>query len=476
MDSDKPRECLVREELEALARSEKVSVFDKEFAMLMDDQDDLKHFRQRFAYPKKQTLPNIGAGISAFESSDDCVYLSGNSLGLKPKMADVHMQAQLDKWAKMGVHMHFEEPLPAASCDRYGRESLGRIVGAEPSSVTLMNGLTVNLHLLMIAFYRPSGDRYKILIEEGAFPSDRYAMKSQLEMRGYDPSEALIQLAPRPGEETLRLDDILKVLEREGPSIAVVCLSAVQYYTGQKFDMEVITKAAQKQGCVVGWDLAHAVGNVDLRLDEWGVDFACWCTYKYLNSGPGCIGGAYVNNKHRKRNTEGQLKGWWSNAEDSRFLMMEDCDVALGVDGLRLCNPPPFLVALVIASLEIFDECGMEKLLKKQRLLTGYLELLLLRYFDSACEKKNSQPYAKIITPADPRERGCQLSLSFSLPIGRVHSELSKRGVVCDVRHPNVMRLAPVPLYNSYRDVYTFVALLREAFEIITTETPLREG
>ncbi|XP_018019976.1 kynureninase-like [Hyalella azteca] len=475
MNCDKPRENLVAAELKRRAGAQNLDVFDEDFAALLDDEDELRSFREKFAYPRKETLPEIGQNLPAEELAEECIYLCGNSLGLKPKSADAHMQAQLQKWADMGVYMHFEEPLPAATCDRYGREALGRIVGAEPSSVTLMNGLTVNLHLLLCSFYQPAGDRYKILIEGGAFPSDRYAMLSQIELRGYDPEEALIQIQPRAGEDLIRIEDIMEILKEEGPSIAVVCLSGVQYYTGQKFDMERITWAAHAEGCVVGWDLAHAVGNVEIRLDEWGVDFACWCTYKYLNSGPGCIAGAYVNKKHAGRSSKSQLRGWWSNKEDTRFLMQEHCDVAPGVDGFRLCNPPPFLVALVIASLEIFDEAGMEKIIRKQRLLTGYLEHLLLTYFNTE-SSSNSKPFARIITPDDPAQRGCQLSLSFSLPIGRVHAELGKRGIVCDVRQPNVMRIAPAPLYNSYSDVHKFVTSLKDVFDKLAAETPLREG
>lgn len=450
--------------LTSLAYSHGVDILSPEFAEIMDENDPLKHFRERFAFPKNGTLPGTEAGL--VDEMADCVYLCGNSLGLKPKTADKYMQDQLDKWANMGVEMHFEEPLPAAACDLYGKEEFGRLVGADPSTVTLMNGLTVNLHLLLLSFYQPTNNRYKILLEGHAFPSDRYAMQSQARLRGYNPEDAVIEIKPRLGEYTIRTEDILKLLEEEGQNIAVVCMSGVQYYTGQKFDMELITKAAHAQGCLVGWDLAHAIGNVELQLDNWGVDFACWCSYKYLNSGPGCIAGAYVNKKHNKRPSN-HLQGWWSNKESTRFQMRQECDAAEGVESFKLCNPPPFLVALVKASLEIFDEAGMESLQKKQFLITGYLEYLINTHFSSG---QLNAPAATIITPEDITQRGCQLSLIFSFPLKQVHKELQKRGVVCDVRLPSAMRIAPAPLYNSFKDVYRFIQILQEVFALCKSE------
>ncbi|KAK4317027.1 hypothetical protein Pmani_011839 [Petrolisthes manimaculis] len=446
------------------ANEQGVDVLSEEFARIMDKEDPLREFRKRFSYPKNGNLDNTD--LELCDAEQECIYMCGNSLGLKPHSVDERVKGVIDSWGNKAVGTHFSPPLPAGLCDRYGRELLGKVVGADPSTVVLMNGLTVNLHLLLLSFYQPTPQRYKILIEGHSFPSDRYAMVSQMELRGYKPEEAMLEVYPREGEHTIRTEDILSVIRKEGDSIAVVCLGGVQYYTGQKFDMGTITKAAREAGCMVGWDLAHAVGNVSLHLDDWGVDFACWCTYKYLNSGPGGISGAYVNKRHEGRDTP-HLKGWWSNSEDTRFQMKKTCDVAPGVDGFRISNPPPLLVCLVLASLEIFDEAGMDRLVAKQFLLTGYLELLIKAYFGSDQVKS---PSAKIITPEDTNQRGCQLSLMFSYPLQKVHSELSKRGVQCDVRKPNVMRIAPAPLYNSFSDVHRFTTILSQVFELCKTE------
>lgn len=463
MTSTKEQSTSPADVLRQLASKHGSDVFSEEFALWMDTQDPLRPLRERFAYPKKGTLSGVDPTL--VDPTEDCLYLCGNSLGLKPRSADKSVMEQLNVWGDIAVEMHFEGQLPAALCDRYGREGLGRLVGADPECVVLMNGLTVNLHLLLVSFYKPTNTRYKILIEGHAFPSDRYAMASQAELRGYNPKDVVVELIPRSGEQTLRTEDILKVIKEQGPSIAVVCLSGVQYYTGQKFDMGRITKEAQEQGCLVGWDLAHAVGNVRLHLDDWGVDFACWCSYKYMNSGPGAIAGAYVNKRHNDRLAP-HLEGWWSNKDTTRFEMRETCDSAPGVDSFRLCNPPPILVSIVLASLEIFDEAGMDRLLEKQYLLTGYLELLIKSHF-SSCQMR--MPSATIITPEDTEARGCQLSLIFSFPLEQVHQELKKRGVLNDIRRPNVMRVAPVPLYNSFHDVYLFIRTLSEVFEICKT-------
>lgn len=427
------------------------SMDSDEFANFMDKEDPLRRLRDKFQFP---TLGSIPCETSGSQDSP-CIYLCGNSLGLKPKQADVYMGEQLDFWGKQGVFMHFNGRIPAALADQPGKEITADIVGASSTSeVTIMNGLTVNLHLLMLAFYKPSGRKNKILIEDHAFPSDRYAVRSLLKIKGVG-DDGLLLVKPRPGEDIIRTEDILEIIEKNQDDIALVMLSGVQYYTGQKFDMKTITKAGRRAGCMVGWDLAHAVGNVELKLSEWGVDFAVWCSYKYLNSGAGGIAGAFVHQKHHN-NMPDHLEGWWSNSQETRFEMRDKVDPAIGAEAFRLCNPPPWLAALNLASLEIFQEAGMEALLAKQYLLTGYLEYLLTTRLEA---------HLKVITPQDPTQRGCQLSLVFYCDLNTVHDQIQRRGVVCDVRYPSAMRIAPVPLYNSFKDVRQFVNILEQALE-----------
>jgi len=427
------------------------SMDSEEFAVFMDKEDPLRKFRDKFQFPTLGSIPCETSG----EQDSPCIYLCGNSLGLKPKQADVYMAEQLDNWGKQAVFMHFNGRIPAALADQPGKEITASIVGAgSVSEVTIMNGLTVNLHLLMMAFYQPRGKRNKILIEDHAFPSDRYAVRSLLRMKGVG-EEGLLLVKPRQGEDTIRTEDILKMIDANNDDISLVMLSGVQYYTGQKFDMAAVTQAGRRAGCMVGWDLAHAVGNVRLRLSEWGVDFAVWCSYKYLNSGAGGIGGAFVHQKHHK-NMPHHLEGWWSNAQDTRFEMRDKVDPAIGAEAFRLCNPPPWLAALNLASLEIFQEAGMEAILSKQYLITGYLEYLLTTRLEK---------HLKVITPKDTAQRGCQLSLVFNCDLNAVHDRIQGRGVVCDVRYPNAMRIAPAPLYNSYKEVRHFVDILQEALE-----------
>ena len=381
--------------------------------------------------------------------------MCGNSLGLKPKLADTYMGEQLTNWGEQGVFMHFNGRIPAALADQPGKEITAKIVGAKSvNSVTLMNGLTVNLHLLMLGFYQPVGRRRKILIEDHAFPSDRYAVRSLLRLKGVG-EEGLLLAKPRKGEDTIRTEDILDIIDKNKDDIALVMLSGLQYYTGQKFEMDKITLAGKEAGCMVGWDLAHAVGNVELKLSEWGVDFGVWCSYKYLNSGAGGIGGAFVHEDHHG-NLPPHLEGWWSNSQDTRFEMRDKVDLAQGAEAFRLCNPPPWLTALNLASLEIFQEAGMEAILAKQFLITGYLEYLLTTRLGN---------HLKVITPKDANQRGSQLSLVFNCDLNAVHDRIQSRGVICDVRLPNAMRIAPAPLYVSYQDVLHFVDILQEALE-----------
>lgn len=380
-------------------------------------------------------------------------------MGLQPASLNDALQVQLNKWTTQAVDGHFEQPTPWVSIDDIVVESSAKLVGAEPSEVVVMNTLTANLHFMMSSFYRPTAAKFKILTEKKAFPSDTHAVYSQIRMHGYDPATALIEVAPREGEDTLRMEDILEAIHKDGDEIALVLFSGIQYYTGQFFDIAAITSAGHAHGCIVGIDLAHAVGNVPLKLHEWGPDFACWCTYKYLNSGPGCIGGCFVHNRHDsvKDPSTGEhmnrLSGWWGHRQSDRFQMAPEFIPCQGAYGYRVSNPSVLLIACVKASLDIFDEAGgMEPLRAKSLLLTGYLEYLLRQELDS---------HAKIFTPSDPEQRGCQLSLSFNIDLDEVLKRLGAMGVMCDIRRPSCMRVAPTPLYNSFSDIYEFVKALK---------------
>lgn len=342
---------------------------------------------------------------------------------------------------------------------KYHPLSNGKVVGAEPEEVAVMNSLTTNLHLMMIPFYRPTAQRHKLMVEAGCFPSDQYAVESQVALHGFDPKKSLIELRPRPGEHCLRTEDILAAIEREGNETALIMLSGVQYYTGQAFNIQAITAAGHAKGCRVGWDLAHAAGNLRLSLHDWNVDFAAWCTYKYLNSGPGNIGGCFV---HRNNfDIEPRLKGWWGHTLTTRFNMRQPFDAEVGAYGFRLSNPPVLCVASLLASLELFEEVGMDRLVAKQQLLTMYAEIL---FRDLPVE---------IITPKDPAERGCQLSLLFKPEeLEPVSEGLAANGFICDKRYapphcrePNCMRVAPAPLYNSFEDVHKLYLALKGILE-----------
>uniref|UniRef100_A0A8C8MJ65 Kynureninase n=1 Tax=Oncorhynchus tshawytscha TaxID=74940 RepID=A0A8C8MJ65_ONCTS len=404
-------------------------------------------------------LTHWNSDLTLVDGTKECIYFVGNSLGLQPKMAKKYIDEELDKWAKtknvfesyiraMGI----KSPLCVCVCVR---------TGAKPEEVALMNGLTVNLHILLLSFYKPTAKRHKILLEDKAFPSDHYAVESQIQLKGYDPKRSMLLMKPRPGEEVLRTEDILDTIEKEGDSIAVVLFSGVQYYTGQLFDMAAITKAGQKKGCYVGFDCAHAVGNAELKLHDWGVDFACWCSYKYVNSGAGGLAGAFIHEKNALT-VKPALTGWWGHNLKTRFRMDNEMDLLPGISGFRLSNQPILLVCPLQASLEVFAMTSMAALRNKSRLLTGYLECLIQHYYNKD-ESQPHKPYVHIITPSHPEERGCQLSLSFSVPIAAIFQELEKRGVACDMREPNVLRIAPVPLYNSFSDVHRFITVLGSA-------------
>lgn len=381
----------------------------------------------------------------------------GNSLGLQPVGLNDALQVQLGKWSTQAVDGHFEQPTPWVRIDDIVVDSSAKLVGAQPSEVVIMNTLTANLHFMMSAFYRPTPTKFKILTEKKAFPSDTHAVMSQLRLHGFDPATALVEVAPREGEDTLRMEDILEVIHREGDEIALVLFAGIQYYTGQLFDIEALTKAGHDHGCIVGIDLAHAAGNVPLKLHDWDVDFACWCTYKYINSGPGCIGGAFVHAKHSNTGETSEqamnrLAGWWGHRASDRFKMAPDFIPCEGAYGFRVSNPSVLLVACVRSSLDIFDEAGgMEVLRAKSLLLTGYLEYLLVTQLADEC---------KIFTPSDPAQRGAQLSVMFKVDLDETLKKLGEQGVMCDIRRPSCMRIAPTPLYNSFSDVYEFVKVL----------------
>ncbi|XP_067937740.1 kynureninase-like [Watersipora subatra] len=444
-------------ELEANSKEYGVDLTSKEFAIAMDTHDPVGYLRDLFYYPKMKDLPKVDP--EQVEMEEDCVYFCGNSLGLCPKSAGQLVSKEIDRWSRHGVYGHLTGDLPWAECDLCIDEQMATIVGAKREEVSLMNGLTVNLHLLMLSFYQPTPKRHKILLEAKAFPSDHYAVESQIELRGFDTATSMLCLSPREGEKCLRTEDIIKTIEDDGESIAVIMLSGVQYYTGQLFDMPAITRTAQEKGIMVGYDLAHAVGNVPLHLHDWGVDFACWCSYKYLCSGAGGIGGAFVHEKHA-HSVKPALLGWWGHKGETRFAMENEMDLIPGVQGFRLSNPPGLLCASLKACLEVYDKTSLEELRAKSRLLTGYLEWMIRHYFSK--EAGSSSAYIEIFTPSSPTERGCQLSLCFSIPLNVIFQKLTECGVVCDERLPHVLRVAPVHLYNSFLDVYRFIQILRK--------------
>lgn len=380
------------------------------------------------------------------EAGVPLAYFTGNSLGLQPKSTRAMVDRELEDWAAMGVEGHHDAKRPWVSYHELAREKLARLVGATPREVVAMNTLTVNLHLLMVSFYRPTSQRYRIVIEDSAFPSDSYAVDSQARFHGFDPADAIVRLKPRDGEHAIRTEDVETLLEREGDSIALIMLGGVNYLTGQWFDMERITRAGQDAGCIVGWDLAHAAGNVLLKLHDWNADFAAWCHYKYVNSGPGAVAGAFVHERHWSSGATDlpRFEGWWGHDPDVRFKMEPQFVPAKGADAWQLSNPPILSLAPVLASLEIFDRVGMERLREKSLAMTGFLESLL----DSI------GPRVNVLTPHDPSQRGCQLSIVIEGGSRETHAKLREAGVVCDFREPNVIRAAPVPLYNSYHDCW----------------------
>jgi kynureninase len=407
----------------------------EDFARQMDAEDSLAEVRQRFHIPKT----NSGA---------DCIYLCGHSLGLQPKNAAVYVEQELRDWANLGVEGHFAGKSPWFTYHRLLTQQTAELVGAEPSEVVVMNSLTANLHLMMVSFYRPTPDRYKILVEGGAFPSDQYAVKSQIRFHGFDPAPSLVELRPRADKACLREEDIHTVIEREGKSIALILLGGVNYVTGQALDLAAVTEAGHKKGCIVGFDLAHAAGNIPLRLHDWAPDFAVWCNYKYLNGGPGCVGGCFVHQRHARTWDLPRFAGWWGHDAKTRFQMGPEFEPVPGAEGWQLSNPPILALAALRASLDIFSEVGMERLRAKSVALTGYAEFLL---------REKSLSKSPILTPAEPSRRGAQLSLRVPRYGRELCDKLAGQGIIGDWREPNVFRIAPVPLYNSFYDVFRFV-------------------
>lgn len=410
----------------------------------MDRIDPLKKFRARFNYPSLKGKSTI--------------YFTGNSLGAQPKSVKKTINEELEDWATLGVEGHVHARRPWMKYHQLLKPTLAKLVGAKPIEVVIMNQLTVNLHLLMISFYRPNRKRFKILTEYGAFSSDQYAFESQVMFHGLNPDETIIEIKPRSGEFTLRTEDIISSIQEHGDQLALVIFGGIQYYTGQLFDIKKITDAGHAAGACVAFDLAHAIGNVPLNLHSHNVDFAVWCTYKYLNSGPGAISGIFVHERHASDQSLPRFAGWWGHDESERFLMKKGFKPMEGAAGWQVSNFPVLHAAAHIASLEIFKEAGMPALRKKSELLTGYAEFLL-NELDPHHEKY------QIITPSNPKERGCQLSIFIKKDGRQIFNKLAKMGVIADWREPDVIRIAPVPLYNTFQEVYTFSTLLKRALK-----------
>lgn len=410
-----------------------------EYAKDQDLHDPIAHCRKKFHIPKNS-------------EGDEWLYFTGNSLGLQPKETKNHIKQELDDWANLGVEGHFEAKNPWMPYHEFLTKTMAQIVGAKPIEVVIMNTLTTNLHLLMVSFYQPTKLKHKILIESDAFPSDRYAVETQLKFHGFDPSDSLIEWTPRKGEALLNIEDLESILESQGEEIALLLVGGVNYYTGQYLDLKKISQLGHGKGCKVGIDLAHGVGNIQPNLHESGVDFAAWCTYKYMNSGPGSLGGIFVHERYANDQTLKRFAGWWSQNKEIRFDMRQPLDITPGAEGWQLSNPPILSMAAIKASLELFNEVGMNALIKKSRLLTGYLEYLIL--------KLNNEDIS-IITPRDPKQRGCQLSIQVKNANKSLHTKLTEAHVITDWRTPNVIRCAPVPFYNSFEDVYKMVEKLK---------------
>lgn len=410
------------------------------FAKELDKSDLLNHFRSKFYIP--------------IINGNECIYFTGNSLGLQPKTTQEYVLNELEDWASFGVEGHFHARQPWFSYHEMFPHLLTKIVGARPEEIVVMNQLTVNLHLLMASFYQPTKERYKIICEAKAFPSDQYAFESQARFHGLIPDEVIIEVVPRDGENAIRTEDILATIKQHGSETALVIFSGVNYYTGQVFDMKAITRSAHEAGAYCGFDLAHAAGNVELHLHDWDVDFACWCSYKYLNSGPGGVAGAYINNRHVTNAALPRLAGWWGQEKETRFRMEKGFKPIPTAEGWQLSNAPVLSMAAHKASLDIFEEAGFENLVSKGQQLSDYLFFIIEEINATATNKR-----IEIITPKNAK--GCQVSMLMLEKGKEIFEALKQNGILADWREPNVIRVAPVPLYNTFEDVWKFGEIVK---------------
>ena len=417
------------------------------FAQKLDEQDELKAYRNKFHIPVRE--------------GKETIYFTGNSLGLQPKSTAAYINTELQDWSKWGVEGHFHAKNPWFAYHEMFAEPIAKIVGAKPEEVVVMNNLTVNLNLLMVSFYRPTAARYKIICEAKAFPSDQYALEMQVRNAGLNPDEAIIEIAPRAGERTIHNEDIIAAIDQAGDTLSCVMIGGVNYFTGQVFDMKAITEAAHKVGANCGFDLAHGAGNIGLKLHEWNVDFACWCSYKYLNSGPGGVSGVFINERHCNNVDLPRFAGWWGQEKETRFLMEKGFKPMKTAEAWQMSNAPVLSMAAHKAAIDIFDEVGMDKLLKKQKLISGYLEYIIDDVNKSLAA--SSDRSLEIITPRDWKERGCQVSV-IAHGFGKsLFDTLTAEGVISDWREPNAIRMAPIPLYNSFEDIFRFGQILKLA-------------
>ena len=422
----------------------------REFAQRLDAQDELRSYRDEFIFPHV--------------NGKQVIYFTGNSLGLQPKRTKAYVDEVMADWANLAVEGHFYADKPWWDYHERFAMPLSEIVGAKPAEVSVMNTLTVNLHLLMVSFYQPTLKKYKIICEEKAFPSDQYMFQSQAYFHsktvGFDPKDAIVEIKRRDGEHNIRLEDILAKIEEVGEELALVLIGGVNYYTGQVFDMKAVTEAGHKYGAYVGWDLAHAAGNIKLKLNDWNVDFAAWCSYKYMNSGPGNASGCFVHEMHHNDTDLPRFAGWWGHNKERRFKMEPQFDPVRGADGWQVSNLPILSLAPYLASVEMFAEVGMDKLIAKRDVLTSYLEFIL-----HEIDKELDDAEFEIITPLNPEERACQLSVYLHGQGRELFERLMKNGVITDWREPNVIRLAPAPFYCSFEDMYEFGQILKQLIQ-----------